>query len=251
MQNSMCGKVVVVTGGTKGIGKNIVEKLVASGAHVIATYRSDSVAADDFYAMIPPPLQPALHITQCDNTNPDQVAKLFDMIYQYHGRLDILINNAGRNADQLFLEMHIDQWQSVMETNLSGTLITTTAAIPLMKKNNDKKYIINMASISGRYGKAGQANYACSKGGIVGYTKLLAHELIPHNIHPVCLVPGLIDTNMAKSMEPHIAQSVTDLTFLKRIGQCQEVTNMILYLIQEPSTYIAGSVIHIDGGFMK
>ena len=243
---------MVVTGGTKGIGRAIVERYAALGAWVYATYASDTQAAEAMLADMPSDVATRVQLQRCYSADTDGLSRMMQTIATRHNRLDILVNNAGQNADSLFLNMEPEQWVSVIRSNLTGTLQTTLAALSLMRAMTEgNRYIINLSSISGLYGKAGQTNYACTKGGIIGFTKWLARHYTHEGIQSICVVPGLINTAMASGMNPAIREAIAAATFVKRLGEPADVANTILYLTSGQTTYMAGSCISIDGGFFK
>ena len=243
--------VVLVTGGTKGIGKAVTVEFLRQGAIVIATYASDHDAAEQFQLSLTPAFHSRLWVQQCPASDYEKTTSLCEAIETRWGQLDGVVNNAGITSDSLFLDMEMAAWKKVLKANLGGAMMTSLAAIDLLSRNRRATFLINISSVSGLYGRAGQANYATSKGGIIGLTKLLARQYADRHIQINCLVPGLIETDMANKMPPDKVTAVEDATFLKRIGTVQEVSDAVLYLAGKGGSYMSGSVLCLDGGFFK
>jgi len=249
--NEMTAKTVLVTGGTKGIGKAITVEFLRLGARVIATYASDHNAAEQFKLTLSSDLNNRLWIKQCSASDYQETVSLCQQIETQWGQLDGVVNNAGINSDSLFLDMELDAWTKVLTANLGGAMMTSLATIDLLSRNSKPTFLINISSVSGLYGRAGQANYATSKGGIIGLTKLLARKYAGRNIQINCLVPGLIGTEMADDMPPGKVAAIEEATFLKRIGTVQEVAQAVLFLAGTGGSYMSGSILSLDGGFFK
>jgi len=247
----LTNKVIVVTGGTKGIGKSVVLEFLKQGARVMAVYSKDDDAAQNLKNSLSVNEKDRLFFYKGSVQDIHFLRKLFQDIETKFGQLDILINNAGTNKDDLFLDMEEDAWVNVISTNIKGTLNASLLASEIMKKSANPGYIVNISSISGVFGRAGQANYACSKGAIIGITKLLAKKLFKDHIFVNAVVPGLIRTEMAQDMSEEKTKEIIAAAVLSRIGEVQEVTKMILFLACEDSSYTSGTCIKVDGGYLK
>ena len=244
-------KIVLITGGTKGIGKAFAQEYLTKGDIVYTTYSSDENAANKLKKETPDNLIGNLNIFKCPVDNIEKTKALFKKIAKEYSRLDILINNAAKNADSFLVEMKTDQWKKILDINLKGAMNTSYLAIELMKNKNNRKHIINISSISATCGRAGQSNYASTKGGLIGFTKIIAKKYSKYNINSICIIPGLIDTEMADGLSEKITKAMTDVTFLKRKGYPKEISNMVIELTNNKEYYISGSCINLDGGFFK
>lgn len=244
-------KIVVVTGGTRGIGQSIVLEFLKQGGRVIVVYSKDQAAAEKMKDRLSEDQRNRLFLYKGSIHDTDFVKWLFKEIETRFGRVNILINNAGINRDRLFLDMEEDDWNSVMTTNLKGTLNMSLLASELMKKSPDTSYIINLSSISGVFGRAAQANYACSKGAIIGMTKLLAKKLAHDRIFVNAVVPGLIRTEMSENISQEKVEEITGAAVLKRIGEAEEIAKTITFLVSGDFSYVCGACIKVDGGYLK
>ena len=237
-------KVAVVTGGTKGIGQGIVLELASRGFLVyalgrnipeIGDYTSDSVLAEN------------IRFAKCDVGNFDEVQNVFSEIVKEAGRIDILVNNAGITKDTLLMRMKETDWDAVMNINLKGTFNTCKAVARTMMGQRYGR-IINIGSVVGTTGNAGQSNYSASKAGLVGFTKSLAGELGSRNILVNLIAPGYIQTDMtAKLNEEQLAAFVNNIP-LKRGGLPQDIARVVAFFAGDDSGYVTGQVIHVDGG---
>ena len=251
MSMNMNENVILVTGGTKGIGKAITLEFLRQGAIVISTFGSDHAAAEQLKLSLIPEMAGRLMTIQCSASDYDATSQLCRSIETKWGRLDGVVNNAGINSDSLFLDMESEDWNNVMNSNLGGAMTTALATIGLLSQSSKPTFLINISSVSGLYGRAGQANYATSKGGIIGLTKLLARKYGNKNIQINCLAPGLIETEMAEVMPVEKVKAVEDATFLKRMGTVQEVAQAVMFLASPGASYMSGSIMCLDGGFFK
>jgi 3-oxoacyl-[acyl-carrier protein] reductase len=241
-------KVAVVTGGSKGIGRAISLLLAERGCRVFMNYARDEKAAqavvktaEGFSGEIIP--------LQADVTDPAQVAQMLDQVEKEGGRIDILINNVGINKDGFLMLMGEDDWGEVLKVNLTSVYHCCRAAVRKMIPNKQGK-IINIASVSGIIGTAGQVNYAAAKGGVIAFTKSLARELGPFNIQVNCVAPGLIETDMASQMPPEQREAIIKSTALGRMGKPEEAAWAVLFLASPQSDYITGQTIVVDGGIV-
>ena len=239
-------KVALITGGSRGIGKGIVEVFAAQGAHVAFTYNSSAEAAN---AMADELSQNGVIVKayQSDAAQFDQAESLMTQVLADFGSIDILINNAGITKDNLLMRISEEDFDRVIEVNLKSVFNMTKAVQRTMLKQRHGS-IINMSSIVGVQGNAGQTNYAASKAGIIGFSKSVALELGSRNIRCNVIAPGFIETEMTQKLDEATVQSWRDGIPLKRGGTPQDIANTCLYLASELSSYVTGQVIHVDGG---
>lgn len=240
------GKVALVTGGSRGIGKAIVQSFAEAGAHVAFTYRSSAAAAEAFKDELTGRGFTVLAF-QSDATSFTEAATVVEAVVARLGRLDILVNNAGITKDTLLLRMSEEDWDSVIGTNLKGVFNFTKAAIrPMMSQRSGK--IINISSIVGITGNAGQTNYAASKAGIIGFTKSIAKELGSRNIQVNVVAPGYVDTDMTGVLTPEQKKALTDMIPLKRTARPEDVASVVRFLASGDSDYMTGQTVRVDGG---
>jgi 3-oxoacyl-[acyl-carrier protein] reductase len=240
------GKVAIVTGASRGIGRAIALALATEGAHVAVNYASSSTAADTVVNEIRELGGQAIALP-ADVSQNEQVEQLFNQTLEKWGRLDVLVNNAGITRDTLLLRMKLEDWQAVINLNLTGVFLCTKAATKTMLKQRSGR-IINIASVAGQMGNPGQANYSAAKAGVIGFTKTVAKELASRGITVNAIAPGFITTDMT-----HDVQSDEILKFipLARFGQPDEVAGLARFLAADPAAaYITGQVINIDGGMV-
>ena len=239
-------KLALITGGSRGIGKGIVEVFAAQGAHVAFTYNSSAEAAN---AMADELSQNGVIVKayQSDAAQFDQAESLVAQVLADFESIDILINNAGITKDNLLMRISEEDFDRVIEVNLKSVFNMTKAVQRTMLKQRHGS-IINMSSIVGVQGNAGQTNYAASKAGIIGFSKSVALELGSRNIRCNVIAPGFIETEMTQKLDEATVQSWRDGIPLKRGGTPQDIANTCLYLASELSSYVTGQVIHVDGG---
>lgn len=239
-------KVALITGGSRGIGKGIVEVFAAQGAHVAFTYNSSAEAAN---AMAEELSQNGVKVKayQSDAAQFDQAESLVAQVIADFGSVDILINNAGITKDNLLMRISEEDFDRVIEVNLKSVFNMTKAVQRTMLKQRHGS-IINMSSIVGVQGNAGQTNYAASKAGIIGFSKSVALELGSRNIRCNVIAPGFIETEMTQKLDEATVQTWRDGIPLKRGGTPQDIANTCLYLASDLSSYVTGQVIHVDGG---
>jgi len=239
-------KLALITGGSRGIGKGIVEVFAAQGAHVAFTYNSSAEAAN---AMADELSQNGVKVKayQSDAAQFDQAESLVAQVLADFESIDILINNAGITKDNLLMRISEEDFDRVIEVNLKSVFNMTKAVQRTMLKQRHGS-IINMSSIVGVQGNAGQTNYAASKAGIIGFSKSVALELGSRNIRCNVIAPGFIETEMTQKLDEATVQSWRDGIPLKRGGTPQDIANTCLYLASELSSYVTGQVIHVDGG---
>lgn len=243
---SLDGKVALVTGGSRGIGKSIALELAASGAKVAITYANSTAAADEVVKSIQDKGGIAIAY-QADATNNARAVEVIEDIVKQFGSLDILVNNAGITQDNLILRMTEEQWDAVIQTNLKSVFNYSKAAVrPMMKQR--KGSIINISSIIGITGNAGQTNYAASKAGMIAFSKSLAKELASRNIRVNSVAPGYITTDMTGKLDEKILEGIKAATPLGRAGEPVDVANAVIFLASDASAFITGEIIKVDGG---
>jgi len=240
------GKSAIVTGGSIGIGASIAVKLAEYGANVALNYRKHHEEAETIVNRIVQMGRKGL-LVQADIANFTEAAKMVDTVKETFGKIDILVNNAGINRDGVIWKMTEDQWDSVLDINLKGYFNYIRAVAPLFREQQSGK-IINVTSINGLRGKFGQANYAASKAGIIGLTKTVARELGKYNVNVNAFAPGLIETDMMKNADESVRSAALEDIVLKRIGQPEDVANVVVFLCTDLARHITGEVIKVDGG---
>lgn len=242
------GKSALVTGGSRGIGKAIVSKLAEHGAKVIFTYVSEGSAASSEKLAHELSAQYGTEVlaVRSDISKFEEAEKLVNTQLEKFGRLDILVNNAGITKDNLLMRMSEDQWDDVLNTNLKGVFSLTKAAQkPMLKQRAGS--IINMSSVVGRSGNAGQANYAASKAGLIGFTKSIAMELGSRNIRCNAIAPGFIETEMTETLDENVKKGWIENIPLKRAGSGEDVANAVVFLGSDLSSYISGQTLNVCG----
>ena len=240
-------RVAVVTGGSRGIGRAIVEALAAQGAKVAVNYASSSGAADEVVAAIANAGGEAIAV-QADVSKADQVDNLIKTVMDKWGRVDILVNNAGITRDTLLMRMKPEDWQAVIDLNLSGVFLCTRAVTKIMLKQKSGR-IVNIASVAGQMGNPGQANYSAAKAGVIGFTKTIAKELASRGITVNAVAPGFIATDMTKDIKA--TEELLKYIPLGRFGQPEEVAGLVRFLTADPAAaYITGQVMNVDGGMV-
>ncbi|NMB20451.1 MAG: 3-oxoacyl-[acyl-carrier-protein] reductase [Firmicutes bacterium] len=238
---NMLGKIVLVTGATRGIGEAIAMRLKAEGAELIVTGR-DQERLSAWKS------QGVLGIA-ADVTDVSEVEELFTEIMTRFGRIDVVVNNAGINKDSLLMRMGDDDWQKVIDTNLTGVFNVCRAAIrPMLKQKQGK--IVNISSVIGVIGNAGQTNYAASKAGVIGFSKALAKEVASRNILVNVVAPGYIETDMTQALTEEQKAAILRLIPLGRTGERDDVASLVHFLVSEENKYITGQTIHCDGGLV-
>ena len=235
-------KVAIVTGGSRGIGKACAVELAKDGFTVIVNYAGNQQAADETVALIQSNGGNAKAM-KFDVANKEEVNASIEAIFAEFGRIDVLVNNAGITRDNLIIRMSNDEWEKVIQTNLSSIFYVTKPVAKIMMKQRIG-CIINMSSIVGVFGNAGQINYAAAKAGVIGVTKSLAKELGSRNIRVNAIAPGFIKTDMTKDLDTDtLAQAIP----LKRCGEAEDIAKTVKFLASD-APYITGQVIGIDGG---
>jgi 3-oxoacyl-[acyl-carrier protein] reductase len=242
------GRIVIVTGGSKGIGRAISLAFCQRGAVVIANYSSDEAAAQELKKEAES-LVGRLIPCRADVTEFRQVSGMVEQVSNEHGRIDVLVNSVGMMRDNLLMLMSDEDWDRVLRTNLTSIFYCCRAVLRKMIPQRRGK-IINIASVSGILGTAGQANYAASKGGMISFTKSLAREVGQFNIQVNAVAPGLIETDWLTRVPRDKVESITGQTALGRIGRPEEVAHAVLFLASDGADYITGQTIVVDGGIV-
>jgi len=241
------GKVSLVTGGAKGIGKEIALTFAKEGSNVVV-WDLNSELGQEVTEQIKR-LGPKALFSGVDISNFEQVSNAVKTAAEEFGGIDILVNNAGITKDTLIIRMKEEDWDRVIAVNLKGVFNCTKEVIPLMMKKRWGR-IINITSVIGMIGNKGQANYAASKAGIIGFTKSIAKEVASRNITCNAIAPGYIETDMTKNLPESVKEAFIQSIPLARAGTTSDVANLVLFLAQDESSYITGQVINIDGGMV-
>lgn len=239
-------KVAVVTGGSRGIGKAIALELAREGADIAVLYNGNKQSAQEVCDEIAK-MGNRAEAYQCDVGNFEGVGKTITEISQTLGMPDILVNNAGITKDGLIFMLKENDFDAVIDTNLKGTFNTIKHVSKLMMKNK-KGTIINISSVSGMMGNAGQANYASAKAGVIGLTKTIAKELAVKGIRCNAIAPGFVETDMTDKLNCEVKKGVEDSVPLRRMAKPEEIANAVVFLASEKASYITGEVLKVDGG---
>lgn len=245
--NNLENKVAIVTGASRGIGKVIAEDIAKAGATVVCVSRSQS-DIDNVANSINENGGIAIAIA-CDISNGKQYQELAKSVIEKFGSIDILVNNAGVTKDGLIMRMSEDDWDIVIDTNLKGAFNGTKAVTRHMMKQRSGR-IINISSVVGLIGNAGQANYAASKAGLIGLTKATAKELASRGITANCIAPGYIETDMTKQLSDKIRDALIQQIPLGRIGQAKDIASIVCFLASDDASYITGQTFTVDGGMV-
>lgn len=240
------GRVAIVTGASRGIGRAVALALASEGASVVVNYAKSSEAAQQVVAEIVDAGSSALALA-ADVSKADQVDALLDAVMEKWGRVDVLVNNAGITRDGLLLRMKPEDWQAVIDLNLTGVFLCTRVVSKVMLKQRTGR-IINITSVAGQMGNPGQANYSAAKAGVIGFTKTVAKELASRGVTVNAVAPGFIATDMTSNLK---AEEILKYIPLGRYGQPDEVAGMVRFLAADPAAaYITGQVLNVDGGMV-
>ncbi len=246
MAQNLQEKVAIVTGASRGIGRATALALASEGASVVVNYASSSGAADAVVAEIEKLGSQAIAV-KANAGNAEEVDQLIAATMEKFGRIDVLVNNAGITRDTLLLRMKPEDWQAVIDVNLTGVFLCTRAVSKIMLKQKSGR-IINITSVAGQMGNPGQANYSAAKAGVIGFTRTVARELAPRSITVNAVAPGFIATDMTNDLN---AEPILQMIPLARYGQPEEVAGMIQFLAANPAAaYITGQVFNVDGGMV-
>jgi len=238
----LSGKVALVTGASRGIGRAVAETLVAAGATVVGTATSERGAAAIQEYLGDKGLGLVLNVTDSQS-----VTDLFAQIKEKTGDVSILVNNAGITRDNLLMRMKEDEWSDIIDTNLTSLFRTSKAVMrPMMKKRNGR--IINIGSVVGSMGNPGQTNYCAAKAGLIGFTKSLAREVASRQITVNAIAPGFIQTDMTDELTEEQQQGIMSQVPMERLGQAQEIANAVVFLASDSAAYITGETLHVNGG---
>lgn len=243
---NVSGRVALVTGGSRGIGKAIVVALANAGAKVAFVYQSNQEAADKLVAELSAAGREVYALKADVSKKPETDAVIENVLAKWE-RLDILVNNAGITRDKLILAMSPEEWHEVIETNLTSVFNFCQAAIRPMMGNRYGR-IVNMSSVSADFSNPGQANYAASKAGIEGFSRCLATEYAKRGITVNCVAPGFIETDMTVAVVNAAGDKIKNAIPVKRLGKPEDVSNAVMFLASEESSYITGQVLKVDGG---
>jgi len=240
------GKVVLVTGSSRGIGAEMIKAFGKRGAKCVVNYFTDPKGENkaDAEAVAKELKDPLL--IDCDVTKPEQVQAMMKQIQDQRGGLDVLINNSGIIRDRTIRKMSLEEFESIVRVNLTGTFNVTQKAMPILRNGGR---VINMSSVSGQMGFFGQANYSSSKAAIISLTKVSARELARQNITVNAIAPGFIDVGMSKGMPDEVAENFKKQIPIGRLGDVQEIVDAALFLASPMASYITGHVLNVNGGF--
>jgi 3-oxoacyl-[acyl-carrier protein] reductase len=242
----LADQVAVVTGASRGIGRAIALSLAEAGAYVVLNYRGNQTAADASLAAIVEGGGSG-ELSQFDVANESEIEQAVKKIVDGHNKIDILVNNAGVTADNLLMRVSPADWDQVVGTNLKGTILCTKVVSRHMIRQRSGR-ILNISSVAGQMGNAGQSLYAAAKAGIIGFTKTIARELASRNVTANVIAPGFIETDMTAKLSDQQREKFLQLIPLGRFGTCQEVGDMVVFLAGEKAGYITGQVFGINGG---
>lgn len=242
------GKVALVTGASRGIGRAVALLLAKEGADIAVNYAGNQKAAEEVAAIIKDMGRKVL-VVKADIADTQSVKDMFDQVLKEFSRIDILVNNAGITRDNLIMRMKDEEWAEVINTNLTGLYNCAKAAVkPMMKQRYGR--IINMSSVVGVNGNAGQSNYAAAKAGAIGFTKALAKELASRNITVNAVAPGFIQTDMTADLPENLKEEMLKEIPLQTLGEPEDVAQAVLFLVSDGAKYITGQTLHVDGGMV-
>ncbi len=241
-------KVALVTGASRGIGRAVAISLARIGATVVINYAGNQKAAEEVEKEIHSLGGKAILI-QADVSKAEAVDGMIKSIVEQCGRIDILVNNAGITRDTLLMRMKESDWDDVINTNLKGIFLCTKAVSKIMMKQRAGK-IVNMTSVVGLMGNAGQANYAAAKAGVIGFTKSMAKELAGRGINVNAVAPGFIATDMTATLSDQVKEDLSKAIPLSRLGEADDVAKAVMFLVSDYASYITGQTLNVDGGMV-
>ena len=242
------GKCALVTGASRGIGRAVALQLASEGAKVALNFAGNEAAANAVCEEIKSAGGQAI-LVKADVSDEAAVQQMVQTVAEAFGRIDILVNNAGITRDGLLARMKEEDWDAVLSTNLKGVFLTTKAATKLMMKQRAGR-IVNMASVVGVTGNAGQANYSAAKAGVIGFTKTIAKELASRGITANAVAPGFIDTDMTSALSDKAKEAALSGIPLGRMGTPEDIAAAVLFLVSDQASYITGQVLNVDGGMV-
>ena len=243
---SLAGKVALVTGGSQGIGESIAKALAAAGAHVVVAARSEDKAAAVAQAIAA--AGGSAEALRLDVADPASVTAGFKAVVEKHGKLDVLVNNAGITDDALILRMSKQSWDGVIATDLTGVFLCAQEAAKTMLKKRVAGRIVNITSVVGLMGNPGQTNYAAAKAGVVGFTKALAREIGSRGITVNAVAPGYIETTMTDSLNEEQKKALVGQIVLGRLGTGNDVAGAVVFLASDAAAYVTGTTLNVSGG---
>ena len=243
---SLSGKVALVTGGSQGIGESIAKALATYGAHVVVAARSEGKASAVAQAIAA--AGGTAEALRLDVSDPASVSAAFRAVVEKHGKLDILVNNAGITEDGLVLRMSKDSWDKVLATDLTGVFLCAQEAAKLMLKKRVAGRIVNIASVVGLMGNAGQTNYAAAKAGVIGFTKALAREIGSRGVTVNAVAPGYVETSMTDILNEEQKKALVGQIVLGRLGNGDDVAGAVVYLVSDAAAYVTGTTLNVSGG---
>ena len=242
----LAGKIALVTGGSRGIGRACVQSLARQGAHVALVYHSNTEAAESLVAELKEEGH-EIEAIQADVSDTARADEVVDRLVEKWERLDILVNSAGVIRDGLFATMSRENWSTVIDTNLTGTYnYCRAAAQPMISRRRGS--VINISSVAAEFGSRGQVNYAASKGGIDGLTRCLAKELAARGVRVNAVSPGMIETDMSEAVRNVAGDRIKKMIPLRRIGTAEEIASVVTFLASDDASYLTGQVLRVDGG---
>ncbi len=241
-------KVVLVTGGSRGIGRAVALACAREGANVIINYAGNAKAAQEVVEKITDMGRRALAV-QADVSKSEDVERLVQEALDDFGRIDVLVNNAGITRDNLIMRMKEEDWDAVLATNLKGVFLCTKAVTKGMMKQRSGR-VINMTSVVGVMGNAGQANYTAAKAGVIGLTKATAKELASRGITVNAIAPGFINSEMTEVLSENVKEAMVKVIPLGKMGEAEDVAEATVFLASDSARYITGQVLHVDGGMV-
>jgi 3-oxoacyl-[acyl-carrier protein] reductase len=243
----LAGRVALVTGASRGLGRAMALAFAGQGADVVVNYRESAAAAAEVVGEITAMGRRAIAVQGSTADGREACEAIVKAALDAFGKVDILVNNAGITRDDLLIRMDAEDWDAVIDTNLSGPFwMTRAVARPMMKSRHGR--IINMSSVAGRIGNAGQANYVAAKAGLIGLTKTTARELASRNITCNAIAPGLIDTDILIGMPEAATQAILQITAMGKIGKVEDVAAAAVYFASDESGFVTGQVLGVDGG---
>ena len=239
-------KVALITGASRGIGKAIAKKFADNNYNLVINYTSDKTDLEELKKEFK---ETEVLFVKADVSDFKQCEGIVKQAIEKFGKIDVLVNNAGITRDNLLMRMKEEDFDNVLNVNLKGTFNVTKNVVPFMMKKRSGK-IINIASVVGVSGNAGQANYAASKAGIIGFTKSIAKELASRNIYANAVAPGFMATEMTEVLSDSVKENINSQIPMKRMGTADEIANVVYFLGSEQSSYITGQVLNVDGGML-